>query len=113
MLEYMSADAAAHNDGKPSLDRSIADAIHARDHTVDVSTTMGQLDATSRVPGIDTTTALARLRGDNKLYTRLVRNFLDEQTDAIERVTAAYQAGEHNAAITAAHSQRRGGEPRH
>ena len=58
------------------------------------------------LPGIDTRRGLANLMGDEKLYDRLLRMFLDRERDFPARFTAARATGDARAAARMAHDLR-------
>ncbi|RCW63011.1 multi-sensor hybrid histidine kinase [Pseudorhodoferax soli] len=58
------------------------------------------------VDGLDTAAGLRRLGGNRALYLRLLRQFVDGQADAVQRVQAALTAGRQEEAERAAHTVR-------
>jgi two-component system sensor histidine kinase/response regulator len=57
-----------------------------------------------RVDGLDTADGLRRVRGNNRLYVKLLRQFTSEQADAVEQVRAALATGDVESATRLAHT---------
>ena len=58
------------------------------------------------VDGLDTADGLARVGGNRKLYLRLLRQFVDDERDAVVRIRERLAAGDHATAERMAHTVR-------
>ena len=63
----------------------------------------GAVEFPQEVPGLDVADALQRLAGNTELYTRLLETFVRAESDAAERLRAAYEAGDRTLAAQIAH----------
>jgi HPt (histidine-containing phosphotransfer) domain-containing protein len=64
----------------------------------------GPIDEVPKIEGLDTSNALRRVTGNRKLYMKLLRQFVEGQADATDRIRAAIAAGERAVAERLAHT---------
>ena len=61
-------------------------------------------DALPSIAGLDTNDGLSRVRGNTRLYVKILRQFADEQGPALDEVAEAIKKGDHALAERLAHT---------
>ncbi len=69
-----------------------------------IETDLAAVEAVPELPGIDTVTGLRRVGGNAALYLKILKNFRDSQTDAVQRIQVAAEAGDTERARREAHT---------
>ncbi|HEY4299390.1 MAG TPA: response regulator [Candidatus Didemnitutus sp.] len=77
-----------------------------RTDTVPSSAPEAQAAELPAVPGLDTADGLARVAGNRKLYVKLLRQFSEQQSETVGRISTALAAGDTATAERLAHTLR-------
>lgn len=72
--------------------------------TTDESSQTSQLPPVLELPGVDTSQGLFRIGGNLAAYKKVLNKFIDNQSDAIEKIRAALNAGQRGDAELLAHT---------